>query len=512
MRLTAFLKIARDLGGSLGLGQLLSRVMDNVFRILPQSRRGHLLLVDAADGVLRTAAIKQARDASEETIGPLDDGLIATAMDRGTAILGADLRGSLKDSVFDAPSVLCIPLLNRSGRSIGVVHLESEDGEEYTSSDLEVVSNVAVLISQSIENATLSDAHYRSVVDTAADAIITVDEHGVIETANPAVEQLFGCKHTELIQQSITRLLTASFANEIQRELTHAVRSDQPVSSELMNASVGLRKDGTRFPIAMSVGEFSLAGGRRFTLIMRDMTDREHGEAELKRMNEQLERKNEEMSQFVYTVSHDLKSPLVTCRGFVGLMREDLAEGRVEDLQDSINRLESATNRMSDLIEGLLHLSRLGAVRNESESVDLNILIRSISTDLEERFEQAGAQLVVADELPTVVADPVRLGEVIDNLLTNAVKYGCPNTGMQVEIQAETISDGFRLSVRDHGPGIAPEYHEQVFSLFERLQTTGEGTGVGLAIVRRIAELHGGRAWVELPADGGAMFVATFKA
>lgn len=512
-RLAAVLEIARDLGGTVGLSELLPRVLDNLFRILPQAARGHLLLTDRSDGVLRLAAFKDVQESNgqftQQTMRSFDRGLINKAMESGIAILGADVHEHDGKSIFNTPSVLCISLLDRAKRGIGAIYLEAVDDEAFTSNDLEVVSNIAVLISHSIENARLSEAHYRSVVDTAADAIITIDDLGFITTANPASEQLFGRAVAKLVRQPITLLFAPPLAVSLQQALIKSLRDGTQLPLDSLSSGIGLHCGGRQFPIAMSIGEFVEGGKRRFTLVVRDMTEHEAAQAELKRMNEELAAKNDEMTQFVYTISHDLKSPLVTCRGFVGLMREDLDDGDVDEVRTSIGRIESATKRMADLINDLLHLSRLGAVRNEPEDIDINQLVDSIATDLEERFEDARANLVVPSDLPRVTADPVRLGEIIDNLLTNAVKYGCPEAGMDVELNATVENGELRLSIRDHGPGIAPEYQDRVFSLFERLESDGDGTGVGLTIVRRIAELHGGQACIESPQDGGAEFVVT---
>jgi signal transduction histidine kinase len=161
---------------------------------------------------------------------------------------------------------------------------------------------------------------------------------------------------------------------------------------------------------------------------------------------------------------------------------------------------------MNDLIEGLLELGRIGRVRNKLEAVDVSQLCRQVVADSRHRLERAGVTVEVQEPLGTVVADRGRLVEVFDNLLSNAVKYGVGGQDPEVTIGAERWDGEARFFVRDHGPGIAPEYHEKIFGLFQRLDAQSEGTGLGLAIVARIMESHGGRAWVESAAGRGATF------
>lgn len=242
---------------------------------------------------------------------------------------------------------------------------------------------------------------------------------------------------------------------------------------------------------------------RTNALLETEIAERHAAEAELKRRNDQLE-------QFVYTISHDLKSPLFTCKGFLTLMREDAAEGRWDDMPDSIMRIERATDRMAELIDDLLQLSRLGVVPNEPEHVDVAAMVAEIAADLSPRIEAAGAQLIVDDELPPITADRVRVQQVMENLLSNAIKYGCRGESPSIRVGAESHADEVSYFVSDNGPGIPAEYQERVFRLFQRLESDGEGTGVGLTAVAKIMEMHGGRVELESAPGRGATFRVTF--
>ncbi len=219
------------------------------------------------------------------------------------------------------------------------------------------------------------------------------------------------------------------------------------------------------------------------------------------------------MEQFVYTVSHDLKSPIVTTLGFIGCIREDLATGDTKEVGVSLDRLESSANRMRESVDDLLQLSRVGRVRQEPRQIAVKSLLDGIVSELQPRIDAAGVELQVdVTDCPLVWADPVWLRELFENLLTNALKYGSGNASPRIEIGAVADPAGPRYYVRDNGVGIDPRYHDKVFELFQRLESREEqeGTGVGLATVKRIMENHGGRVWIESQPEQGATFWLAF--
>jgi hypothetical protein len=210
-------------------------------------------------------------------------------------------------------------------------------------------------------------------------------------------------------------------------------------------------------------------------------------------------------------VSHDLKSPLVTITGFLGLLESHLEAGRPERARSAAERIRRAAGRMSELIDDLLELSRVGRLRGEITEVDVNALVEEVADGLRRRMAAARCRLRIRPDLPRVRADARRLGEAFENLLTNALKYACPAGATFVEIRGEIVDDEVRYVVEDDGPGIPAEYHTTVFDLFQRLAGPEvEGTGMGLAIVSRIMEVHEGRTWVESEPGEGARFYLAF--
>jgi signal transduction histidine kinase len=228
---------------------------------------------------------------------------------------------------------------------------------------------------------------------------------------------------------------------------------------------------------------------------------RTHEEA-LRAERADLAAKNAELERFTYTVSHDLKSPLVTIRGFAELAGNDLVAGRLERARQDLDRIVTAADKMHRLLEELLELSRVGRVVHEPEDVHLGELAREAVELVRGRIGQADMAVDVAHDLPVVRADRRRLLEVYQNLVENAAKF--THVGRDARVQIGVRSDGGErvFFVRDNGRGIEPRFLERVFALFEKLDAGAEGTGVGLALVRRIVEAHGGRVWAESDGPG----------
>ena len=241
-----------------------------------------------------------------------------------------------------------------------------------------------------------------------------------------------------------------------------------------------------------------------------DITERKQAEAERERLIGELETKNAELERFTYTVSHDLKSPLVTIKGFVGLLQQDAQAGDLPRIEQDLQHIKAATNKMQQLLDELLELSRIGRLINPPEAVALADLVEEARALVAGRLVARGVEIAVGRALPVVFGDRLRLVEVFQNLLDNAVKFMGDQRTPRIEVGARRASSEVVCWVRDNGVGIAEAYREQVFGLFERLDAGGEGTGIGLALVKRIVEVHGGRVWVESEGSGyGSTFYFT---
>ena len=230
-----------------------------------------------------------------------------------------------------------------------------------------------------------------------------------------------------------------------------------------------------------------------------DVTDRQRIESQREELIRELEAKNDELERFTYTVSHDLKSPLITIKGFLGLIAKDVAAGQTERLGEDVARMASAADGMQRLLHELLRLSRIGRIVSPSERVPFGEVVREAVALVRARLEERRIQVEVDDDLPVVYGDRVRMVEVAQNLLENAAKFPGDQPSPVVRVGARPGATGAppELFVRDNGIGIDPRFHEKVFGLFEKLDPRAEGSGVGLALVRRIVEVHGGRVWIE---------------
>lgn len=224
----------------------------------------------------------------------------------------------------------------------------------------------------------------------------------------------------------------------------------------------------------------------------------------------ELENKNAELERFTYTVSHDLKSPLFTIRGFLGYLEQDALGGNIERLRGDIQRITDATDKMQRLLNELLELSRIGRLNNEHTDFSFDELVREAVDLVHGRLVERNITLQIESGLPVIRGDRVRLAEVMQNLIDNAAKFMGTQQNPRIEIgQSGEEDDKPIFHVRDNGIGIAPEHFDRVFGLFNKLDPRSDGTGIGLALVKRIIEVHGGRIWVESEFGKGSTFFFT---
>ena len=244
--------------------------------------------------------------------------------------------------------------------------------------------------------------------------------------------------------------------------------------------------------------------------LQQEVIERQRTEVEREALINELESKNVELEQFTYTVSHDLKSPLITISGFLGYLEDDAKSGNMERLRGDIRRIQSAVEKMQRLLNELLELSRVGRMVNLSETIPFSALAQDALALVHGRINSGGITVKLDPNLPSVYGDRQRLIEVLQNLIDNAAKYIGDQPKPVIEIGQKGKENGKPIFfVKDNGIGIASEYHEKIFGLFNKLDAKSEGTGIGLALVKRIVEIHGGRIWVESDVGAGATFYFT---
>jgi signal transduction histidine kinase len=217
---------------------------------------------------------------------------------------------------------------------------------------------------------------------------------------------------------------------------------------------------------------------------------------ERERVSTKLETQNAELERFSYTVSHDLKSPLVTIQGFVGLLRQDIADLQMERVAGDLDKISNAADTMKLLLDDLLELSRVGQVVGELSDCSLSDIAHQAVESLTGKIEECGVELEI-DDMPSAQVDTTRMREVYQNLIENAIKYMGEQQAPRIRVGAEVKDDMLHCFVSDNGIGIEDKFQEQIFGLFQRLSNDNSGTGIGLALVKRIIEVHGGKVWVE---------------
>jgi signal transduction histidine kinase len=222
---------------------------------------------------------------------------------------------------------------------------------------------------------------------------------------------------------------------------------------------------------------------------------------------QELGKRNAELERFTYTVSHDLRSPLVTIKGFLGMLKKDMLEENTGRIANDMQRIAGATDKMDALLSDLLELSRIGRLINPPEEVDPVRLIQDAIDSVDGRLRSKNVTVTIMPDLPKLYGDRIRLREVFENLIDNAAKYMGDQSVPTIEIGATAKDGECAFYVKDNGMGIEPVYQTRIFSLFEKLNPTSEGTGIGLTLVKRIIETHGGRIWVESDGEAkGAVF------
>jgi signal transduction histidine kinase len=233
-----------------------------------------------------------------------------------------------------------------------------------------------------------------------------------------------------------------------------------------------------------------------------DITERKRTEEEVRRKAKELQEKNEELTRFTYAVSHDLRSPLMTIQTFQGHLEKDIRSQDAARVEKDLGYIRNSADKMGRLLDEIRRLSRVGRIMNPSEEAPLQAIMKEALDLVAGRISRQGVKVQVTEEPVVLYGDRTRLVEVFMNLMDNAVKFMGDEPAPHVEIGVEQAGEELALYVRDNGIGIDPELQPLVFGLFHKLDPGSEGEGIGLALVRRIVELHGGRIWVESEGPG----------
>jgi PAS domain S-box-containing protein len=347
----------------------------------------------------------------------------------------------------------------------------------------------------------------REILETMADALFVLDAEGRIRVVNGAVTTLLGFHESELLGRSIDTLEPVDEDVTISRtlgELTHrgAIRDQERIFRD---------RDGRHIDVSVSISPVSEEDVERGAVVIaRDIRERKRAEAELRSAMQHLEQSNRELEDFAHIASHDLQEPLRKIQAFGELLDSKHAAALAPQARDYIERMRSAAKRMQVLINDLLAFSRVATKGQPFVPVNLETVAREVAHDLELRTHEAGGHIDIG-ELPVIDADPLQMRQLLQNLAGNALKFQRDGVPPIVTIGSAVDDGKCRISVTDNGIGFDEKYAERIFTMFERLHGRGkyEGTGIGLAICRRIAERHGGTIIAHSTPGEGATFIVT---
>lgn len=347
----------------------------------------------------------------------------------------------------------------------------------------------------------------REILDTMADALFVLDADGRIRVINDAARKLFGYTDVEIAGRSIDILEPRDFEATISRTLRDMLRKGPQRDQE----RVFRDKSGHEIDVAISVSpvhEDEIEEGA--VVIVRDIRARKRAVEELHELLRKLQQSNAELEDFAYVASHDLQEPLRKIQAFGDRLKSRFGEQLPPDAIDYLSRMQNAASRMQTLINDLLTFSRVTTKAQPFVPVDLNRVAGEVLHDLEGRIHDTRAEVIVGD-LPTIDADPLQMRQLFQNLLSNALKFHQHDTIPQVRISATVEHATVEVSVEDNGIGFDEKYADRIFTMFERLhgRATYEGTGIGLAICRKIAVRHNGDIVARSAPGEGATFIVT---
>lgn len=349
-----------------------------------------------------------------------------------------------------------------------------------------------------------SEARFESILVSAMDAIITIDEKHQIVLFNPAAERMFGYSAAQVIGQALGRLLPpesrAGHGEKISRFGEGSIPSRQMGSSSVV---MGMRADGEIFPIEASISQVKTGTQTLYTAIVRDVTARKRTEAE-------LEHALKDVEMFIYSAAHDLRTPLRGINGFSAILADEYADRLDANGVAYLRRIQAATSRMWNVMDDLLALAHAGKAELRRQEVDLSALAQAVAANLKGAEPQRQVEFDIAPGMMANV-DPGWLRIALDNLLGNAWKFTARTEGARIGFGLTTVEGRPVYCVRDNGVGFDPAFASKLFEQFQRLHTDREyeGSGVGLAIVARVIRRHGGRIWAEGAPGQGATFYFT---
>ena len=342
----------------------------------------------------------------------------------------------------------------------------------------------------------------RLSLDNAADTMVCVGYDGRFVDVNDAFCRSVGYSREELLSKTVHDI-DPDYSGEVWPEFWKKLKE----SGSLTFESCHHTKTGKVIPVEITAKFFEHNGKEYHCGFAHDITERKRAEEEIRRKAKDLQEKNAELTRFIYAVSHDLRSPLVTIQTFQGHLERDIRSRDAARVEKDLGYIRNAADKMGRLLDDIRRLSRVGRIMNPSEEAPLQAIVKEALDLVAGRINRREVQVELTEEPVVLYGDRTRLVEIFINLVDNAVKFMGDEPAPRVEIGVEKAGEELVLHVRDNGIGIDPKLQPMLFGLFHKLDPQTEGEGIGLALVKQIVELHGGRIWVESAGiDTGATF------
>ena len=409
-----------------------------------------------------------------------------------------------------ALSVLAARLLLRQVTSLGEGIRKVRDGDYnfsvpvVSADELGAVAESFNKLTRGLAETTVSKKYLDALLEGMPDPLIITDEEGMVLKANRAAVEVSGYDFQPRASHDLKALL------EPQAEGGAEPFSLLAWSGHIKELDMWfLARDGRRLPVMLSAAYIGHEGNKQVVMVLKDTAQHKESEARLALYLKEVETVNSELDAFAHTVSHDLKEPLRGIEMFSGMLLTDFAPKMEPQAADYLNRVVKASGRMRRLIDDLLSYARVARVRNPYEDASTATLAAEAVAGLAPLIEERRARVTVSPDLPTIYCAPVKIRQLFQNLVSNAVKYN-DRPEPEINVTAEKFGEYFwKFSVRDNGIGIPSQYFDEIFRMFKRLharQEYGGGTGAGLAIVKKIVDEHSGKVWVESEEGKGSVF------
>lgn len=379
----------------------------------------------------------------------------------------------------------------------------SHEGERLFVGIIRDISERKAAVSQLQE----SESRLQAVIDTAVDGVIIINDKAQIDDFNPACERLFGYRSEDVVGENVKILMPKPYHDEHDGYMKNyrdtGVRQIIGIGREVL----GRRKDGTTFPMELSVGEARQGGKPVFVGIIRDITERKAAE-------HAIQRSVTELTEFAYSIAHDLKAPLRAMQGFSTALQEDYSDALDVVAGEYLDHISSGATRMGHMIDDLLEYSRMGREDLPIESLDVEQMVSDIVTSLRSVIDDRAAQIVVDGEWREVEGQASILTSVLQNLIANGLKFVKPGTRPSITITGSVLRDGLEVAISDNGIGVPEDCYDKIFQIFHRLNDRADypGTGVGLAMVKKGIVFHHGSIAVAPSQHKGTKFTIRLPA